>query len=189
MSKTKVQKEEKEKRIKREVSKKSKKRKKNDKTKVQKKTRIITEKKTRTITKKTVQKTSKKTVQKWWRPTKYSREIVGKLTDIFMIDWTVQEACLQAGISKDTFYERYDNKEGFSDKFWEKEYERFRHEIDSARNYPFILAKKTLLTGAKTNPKYAIEFLKRRHKDYKDKAEVDNKHTFTWIEIDFNAGK
>ncbi len=142
----------------------------------------MTKEKEKQKKKKTTKKISKKDKKKWWRPSKYSRAIVRKLTAIFKIDWTVEEACLQAGISKETFYERYNKKEGFSDEFWENEHKRFKQEIDNARNYPFILAKKTLLKWAKQDPKYAIEFLKRRHKDYKDKISLENENEFEFDE-------
>lgn len=47
----------------------------------------------------------------------------------------------------------------------------FKTTIDKARDFPFIVAKRCVVKHASQDPKVAIELLKRRHQDYKDKSE------------------
>lgn len=131
---------------------------------------------------KPVKKKQKKTQKKWWRPSSLNFETVQKLVEIFRLDGTVQEACSQAEISTSTFYNYYNNDEEFLDNSWEKK--SFKTTIDKARDFPFIVAKRTLVKYASQDPKVAIELLKRRHQDYKDKSEsMVATFAFTWIEI------
>lgn len=100
----------------------------------------------------------------WWRPTKKTEDIVKKLKQIFMYDWTVEEACLYAGISKVIYYK------------WIKEDVNFLNEMNQARLFPYITAKKTLIKSMESEneavaQKGAVEFLKRRDKRYADKLE------------------
>lgn len=135
-------------------------------------------------TKKNTQNSAPKTTKKIWkttgagrgRPTKLDFETVQKIVDIFRIDGTVEEACSQAEISTSTFYNFYNQNFDFLDKNWVKK--SFKTTIDKAREFPFIVAKRTLVQHAHSDPKIAIEFLKRRHKDYKDKQEVTMSHQF-----------
>ena len=105
-----------------------------------------------------------------WRPTKIDDEIVWKLVDAFKNDSSVEEACSYAGIVRDTYYRRY------------KKYKRFSDKIDDAKQFPFILSKSKIFSAVKSNDlalsaKYALEFLKRRHPDRKDKQE----NTVNWV--------
>lgn len=106
-------------------------------------------------------------VKNRWRPSKINDISVGKLEEAFKRDATVWEACAYAEISRDTFYDNYNKNKHFSDK------------IDAARMFPHIFAKKTLFERMKSSDeaislKAAIEFLKRRNEDYKDKSENTN---------------
>lgn len=108
----------------------------------------------------------------WGRPTKKTPEVVKKLKQIFMYDGTVEEACLYAGISKVIYYK------------WIKEDVNFFNEMNSARLYPYITAKKTLIKSMESDneaiaQKGAIEFLKRRDKRYADKLEGT-----MWVDMD-----
>jgi hypothetical protein len=81
-----------------------------------------------------------------------------------MYDGTVEEACMYAGISKVSYYS------------WIKEDEKFLNEMNQARLYPYITAKKTLIKSMESSneaiaQKGAVEFLKRRDKRYADKLE------------------
>ena len=114
---------------------------------------------------------------KWWRPVKISDKIVRKLIEAFKSDSTVDEACSYAWIAKDTFYRRYKNFKWFSD------------EIDDAKQYPFFHSKFRYfeaIDSADPNVfgKYALEFLKRRHPDWKDKQENTVDYAFTSITIE-----
>lgn len=100
----------------------------------------------------------------WGRPTKKTPEVVKKLCDAFKIDATVEEACWYAGISKVIFYK------------WYKEDEKFFNEIQAAKTFPFIVARKKLMRSIDSDneavaQRGAIEFLRRRDKRYSDKIE------------------
>ena len=122
---------------------------------------------------------SKNGKHRWWRPCKFSRKIVKKLIDIFKIDWTIEEACSYAGISKQTFYNRLEEIDGFLD------------EITEAKQFKFIYAKQKLFKSMDSkndavSQKWALEFLTRRHPDYKDKKSdvtINNTPRFSCIEI------
>ena len=122
---------------------------------------------------------SKNEKHRWWRPCKFSRKIVKKLIDIFKIDWTIEEACSYAGISKQTFYNRLEEIDGFLD------------EITEAKQFKFIYAKQKLFKSMDSkndavSQKWALEFLTRRHPDYKDKKSdvtINNTPRFSCIEI------
>lgn len=124
---------------------------------------------------------SKNEKHRWWRPCKFSRKIVKKLIDIFKIDWTIEEACSYAGISKQTFYNRLEEIDGFLD------------EITEAKQFKFIYAKQKLFKSMDSkndavSQKWALEFLTRRHPDYKDKDKknditINNTPRFSCIEI------
>lgn len=101
------------------------------------------------------------TKNKGGRPTKKDPDVVNKLESIFKIDWTVWEACSYAGISRETYY----NREKADKKFFDR--------MTAAKNYPFILARKTLMKGMQEwDNRSAIEYLKRRDRRYRDKQEV-----------------
>lgn len=100
---------------------------------------------------------------KGWRPTKMTDDLVRKLEEIFKIDWTVWEACSRAWIWTTTYYERIEKDKNFADN------------MKRAQDYPFILARKTLMKGMQEGDnKSAIEYLKRRDKRYRDKSENIN---------------
>ncbi len=100
------------------------------------------------------------------RPTKMTDDLVRKLEEIFKIDWTVGEACSRAWIWTTTYYERIEKNKEFADR------------MSKAQDYPFILARKTLMKGIqKEDTKAAIEYLKRRDKRYHDKSENTNRNT------------
>ena len=114
-----------------------------------------------------------KVKEKVGRPEKITPEVVKKLKQIFMYDGTVEEACLYAGISKVTYYAKL------------KKDEEFLNEMNNARLYPYITAKKTLIKSMESKnevvaQKGAIEFLRRRDKRYADKLEGN-------IDVDANV--
>lgn len=111
------------------------------------------------------------------RPTKINEEVVGKLEEIFRRDWTVSEACSYAWIHRDTYYEHLKKNKEFSDK------------IERAKVFPFILAKHKIFEAINSKDlyiaaKYALEFLKRRDPEWKDKTDnTVNPERFTSIVI------
>lgn len=112
-------------------------------------------------------------IKEWkGRPEKITPEVVKKLKQIFMYDGSVEEACLYAWISKVTYYAKL------------KRDKDFLNEMNSARLYPYITAKKTLIKSMESDneaiaQKGAIEFLKRRDKRYADKLEGT-----MWVDAD-----
>lgn len=99
---------------------------------------------------------------KWGRPTKKDADTIQKLESIFKIDWTVWEACSYAWISTSIYYLREENDKSFLDK------------MTAAKDYPFILARKTLMKWMQDwDNRSAIEYLKRRDRRYKDKQEIE----------------
>lgn len=70
---------------------------------------------------------------------------------------------MYAGIAPSTYY------------YWKKNIEGFSEEMESARTYAGFLAKKSFMRGVIKDPKRALEFLKRRNREYADKSEVLNK--------------
>ncbi len=99
----------------------------------------------------------KKTKAKIGRPTKMTVEVVKKLTEAFKDDFTVEEACRYAGISKETYYQECKRKPGFAD------------EMARAQDYPLTLAKKAVFRGIQGGVKdygtLALKFLERRQRD------------------------
>ena len=115
-----------------------------------------------------------------WRPTKINDESVRKLEEAFKRDATIAEACAYAGISRETFYANLRKNKYFSDK------------IDACKLFPHIFAKQTLFKCMQSRNeaialKAALEFLRRRNDDYKDKSESTNINTNTnldWLSDD-----
>ena len=105
-----------------------------------------------------------------WRPDMYNNKVIQNLEAIFKIDWTVTEACLYAWIWLSTYYDRIEK------------YPEFSERMERAKQFPYILAKKTLFKSINDEnimiaQKWAIEFLKRRESNYKDKIESKNENT------------
>jgi len=112
----------------------------------------------------------------WGRPSKKDEDTVKKLEEIFMIDWTVSEACSYAWISRVTYYDWIDKDEEFSNR------------MEAAKDYAFILARKTLMSWVKSgDTKCAVEILKRRDKRYNDKQEIDQTTNLTLSDINISV--
>ncbi len=93
--------------------------------------------------------------KKTGRPTKMTQDVVGKLVEAFMDDFTVEEACRFAGIHKDTFYMEIKRNQAFADA------------MERAQDYPLTLAKKRLFRGinAWDGAPLALKYLERRQRD------------------------
>lgn len=87
------------------------------------------------------------------RPTVVTPEVVAKLTAAFRLDVTVEEACLQAGISKDTYYRKVKEDEAFSD------------EMERARQYATMVARQTVIREIETDGSLALKYLERKRKE------------------------
>lgn len=99
------------------------------------------------------------------RPSKYkgiSSLIVRKLVEAFKNDFTVQEASLYAGISKDTYYR------------WKKENEEFSDEMERSQMFVAIQAKKVIAKSiCEGSIKTSKWFLVRRDKRYSTRQNVN----------------
>jgi hypothetical protein len=91
--------------------------------------------------------------RKGGRPTVITPVVVAKLTEAFKLDVTVQEACLYAGISKDAFYRKVKEDEGFSD------------EMERAQQYATLVARQTVIREIETDGALALKYLERKRKD------------------------
>ncbi len=89
------------------------------------------------------------------RPSKYKGlddKLVRKLIEAFKDDFTVEEACLYAGISKSTFYD------------WKAKNTEFSNEIDQSQMFLIFEAKKKLKKALLKSDSFevALKFLERK---------------------------
>lgn len=91
------------------------------------------------------------------RPTVITPSVVKKLIEGFKNDFTVEEACRYARISKETFYQECKRNQVFSD------------EMDSAQDFPLTLAKKKVVKflslPGHDAATMSLKFLERRQRD------------------------
>lgn len=110
------------------------------------------------------------------RPTKITHEVVRKLEEAFRNDFTVEEACRYAKISKSTYYEEAKRNEEFSD------------EMRCAQDYAILLAKKAVVRHLKKgdDPYFALRFLERRQPEQYSLCyyrEPEQKEALTTVDI------
>lgn len=84
--------------------------------------------------------------------TKLTPETVNKLEEIFALDGTIEEACLFADISRQTYYN------------WIKDNKEMEERFDILRQTPFLKARRTIEKSL-DNPQYAFEYMKRKKKN------------------------
>lgn len=85
------------------------------------------------------------------RPTKLDKTTVKKLEEAFSIGASIEEACLNAGISRQTYYN------------WEDENKELFDNFDLLRETPILKARKAIFSGL-DDPKFALKFLSRKRK-------------------------
>ena len=107
----------------------------------------------------------KKIKNKWWRPSKLNEDVIKKLEKAFRVWGSITQACKYAGISIQDYYNWIQKNKGFFDK------------MEQARNFPFIFAKTKIFEAMNSNElslasKNALEFLRRRDPERKDKTET-----------------
>ena len=94
---------------------------------------------------------------------KFSDETVRKLEDAFLMDCTVEEACLNADITQDTYYR------------WIKENPKLSERFERLRNNPYLIARKSIIEGIKENPELALKYMERKRKnEFSLKQEIEN---------------
>ena len=83
---------------------------------------------------------------------KYKAEIIDKLHEGLLMGLTVEQACIYAGIHKDTYYDWCKNKPGFKEK------------MERAALNPFLLAKQTIFRNLndKETAKWYLEHKSRQ---------------------------
>lgn len=87
------------------------------------------------------------------RPTVLTDEVVRKLLEAFKMDVSVEEACLYAGIAKDTYYRKLREDEGFSD------------EVGRARMYATMMARLSVIKAIPGDPHLALRYLERKRRE------------------------
>lgn len=79
--------------------------------------------------------------------------VVRKLLEAFKLDVSVEEACLYAGIAKDTYYRKLKDDEGFSD------------EVGRARMYATMAARLSVIKAIPDDPHLALRYLERKRRE------------------------
>lgn len=88
------------------------------------------------------------------RPTKLDDpEHREKLKAMALLDTTVEMMCKHAGVSETAYYE------------YIKTHPEFLEEIDQLRSMPYRTAVETVNKAIATDPKIALAYLERKHKD------------------------
>lgn len=120
------------------------------------------------------------------RPTDLNNSLVNKLVDAFKRGASIGMACKQAGISRQTYYNRYENDVKFFDKILVadpdsptgsreiiKEYS-FKEEVDLAREFPNQICRRVVIQAAAWGEwRAGMEFLKNTDPEFKRRHEHD----------------
>ena len=105
------------------------------------------------------------------RPTKLTPEIVRKLEEAFAMDCTVVEACLNADISRQTYYQFLKANQEYRDRF------------EVLRNKPFLKARRTIIDSL-DEPDYAFKYMEKKKKDeFSSRVETVNENTNLNIDL------
>lgn len=100
--------------------------------------------------------------------TKFRPEVIKKLEEAFEMDCSIDEVCFYAGISVQTYYN------------WIKKNPELLERLEQLRQKPFILARKTIISGIQENPELALKYMERKRKSefsLKSEMEVNNNIT------------
>lgn len=112
-------------------------------------------------------------------PVKLDDTTVKKIEDALAMDCSIEEVCLMANISKQTFYN------------WQNSFPELKERFDILRANPVLKARDTVIKSL-SNPQYAFEYLKRKKKnEFSERLEqtgADGKDLPTpIIKLDTNA--
>ena len=97
-----------------------------------------------------------------WEQERYKKtpETLGKVIEWFRMDFGVMDTCVYAGIEYKTLQARIN------------EDKKLFQEIEAAKRFAFLIAKRTVIKGIKDNPQMALQWLKLREKDvYSERTE------------------
>lgn len=86
------------------------------------------------------------------RPTKFDDITVKKLEEAFALGCTVEEACFNADISKQTYYN------------WTEENPELLDRFEQLKQSPILKARKTIVKAIEKDPKLAMKFLEKKLK-------------------------
>lgn len=85
-------------------------------------------------------------------PVKLDDITVKKIEEALAMDCSIEEVCLMANISKQTFYN------------WQNSFPELKERFDLLRATPFLKARDTIIKSL-DNPQYAFEYMKRKKKN------------------------
>lgn len=112
------------------------------------------------------------------RPTKMTELVVKKLEEAFLLGCTDEEACLYAGISRQTM------------TAYQQEHEEFMDRKELFKNNPILQARKSVVNNLEGDPHLALKFLERKAKsefgpniDINAKIELSGDVTAKQIEV------
>ncbi len=95
------------------------------------------------------------------RPTVMTQEVVRKLEHAFVYDCTVEESCLYAGISRNTYYDFCKQNSDFSDR------------IDQLRHAVSFVLRKRVVAAAEHDADLALKYLERKRPlEFSTRAQV-----------------
>lgn len=97
------------------------------------------------------------------RPTKLDSLTVKKLEDAFVLGASIEEACFNANISKQTFYNWKDENPELFDRF------------EQLRQAPILKARKCVVNALEKNPTLAMRYLERKLKSEFGNGTSDDK--------------
>lgn len=96
------------------------------------------------------------------RPTVMTPEVIAKLEEAFSWGCTDVEACLHAGIAKQTLY------------LYQEKNPKFIDRKEALKENPVLLARKSVVTKLNRDGKLAMDYLSRKKKDeFSTKTEND----------------
>lgn len=97
------------------------------------------------------------------RPTKLDSLTVKKLEDAFVLGASIEEACFNANISKQTFYN------------WKDENPELFDHFEQLRQAPILKARKCVVNALEKNPTLAMRYLERKLKSEFGNGTSDDK--------------
>lgn len=93
-------------------------------------------------------------------PVKLDDITVKKIEEALALDCSIEEVCLMANISKQTYYN------------WINSFPELKERFDVLRSTPFLKARKTI-NDSLSNPQYAFEYMKRKKKsEFSERSEI-----------------
>ena len=108
-----------------------------------------------------IEKKTKAQLKKGGRPPVVTQEIVGKLEVAFSYDATVEEACLDAGISPDAYYD------------FTKKYPAFSVRVEALRKAPLYVIRKKIVQTAQHDADLGMKYVERKNKmEFSTRTEV-----------------